>query len=99
MHYIPLPPHPLPPPPSFAINDACKILKIVNVIDKMKKLTKLFRKWQEEALLESLNKKRESYPKSKKVPNLGLCKTRLSERDISYEHIHLAMPFMFKVFS
>jgi len=77
---------------------SCKSPIIENIMETYKAVTLFFNfSPKREGLLEHIVQKRCTGAEKRKVL-IGLCKTRWSERDISYEHFYLAIPFMVEAF-
>ena len=77
---------------------SCKNPEIDNVLKTYKAITIFFNSSPiRKGLLEHIVKSRCIGAEKRKVL-VGMCQTRWSERDISYEHFYLAIPFMVEAF-
>ena len=79
---------------NLSLASSCKIPIIDNVLETYKSIIIFFNTSpKREALLQHIYSIRCETVEKRKILE-GLCKTRWSERDISYERFYLAMPFI-----
>ena len=77
---------------------SCKYPEKDNILKTYKAITIFFNSsLKRESLLNHIANSRCIEAEKRKVL-VGMCKTWWSERDVSYEHFYLAVPFMFEVF-